>query len=81
MKWAFYVFTGLYLIALGLLAVSTFGLFGQPKDPLGAVFLLPLGLPWNLLGDRFAGSSAAFAIAAPSINAALLFWLWRRQGG
>jgi len=31
---------------VGLLLIGTFGLFGQEKDPLSAVFLIPLGLPW-----------------------------------
>lgn len=39
----------LYLLALGLLAVGTFGLFGQEPDPLAGVFVVPLGLPWNRL--------------------------------
>lgn len=39
----------LYLLALGLLAIGTFGLFGQEPDPLAGVFVVPLGLPWNRL--------------------------------
>lgn len=45
MKWAFYVFVVLYLLALALLAIGTFGWFGQEQDPLSGVFLLPFGLP------------------------------------
>lgn len=51
----------LYLLALGLLAIGTFGLFGQEPDPLAGVFLVPLGLPWNRL-----------AVGAPE---ALLPWI------
>ena len=40
-----------YLVALGMLLVGTLGLFSQEKDPLSGVFLIPLGLPWNMLFD------------------------------
>lgn len=78
MKWAFFIFVGLYAIALLLLAVGTFGWFGQEQDPLSAVFLLPLGLPWNIIADRVGLAGPWPAIVAPAINAAILFWLWRR---
>ena len=78
MKWAFLIFVGLYLVALFLLAVGTFGWFGQERDPLSAVFLMPLGLPWNLIGDRLGLAGPWLAIAAPAINAATLYWLWKR---
>ena len=38
---------------VGLLLIGTFGLFGQEKDPLSAVFLIPLGLPWFIWVDGF----------------------------
>lgn len=79
MKWAFIVFVVLYAIALLLLAIGTFGWFGQEKDPLSGVFLLPLGLPWNLLFDRVFGIDGPLvAILSPAINAGILFWLWKR---
>jgi hypothetical protein len=78
MKWAFGVFLIAYVIALALLAISTFGLFGQERDPLGGVFLMPLGLPWNLIGDRIGITSWLFAAAAPLINLGILYWLWKR---
>lgn len=79
MKWAFIIFTALYVIALALLAIGTFGWFGQEKDPLSGVFLVPLGLPWNLLLDRVFGTDGPFvAILSPAINAAILYWLWKR---
>jgi hypothetical protein len=40
-------FALLYVLALGLFVVGTFGLFGSPSGPLADVFLMPLGLPWN----------------------------------
>lgn len=78
MKWVFFIFTGLYLAALALLGIGTFGLFGQEQDPLSGVFLLPLGLPWNLLADWAGLEGAAIAIAAPLINVAILYGLWKR---
>ena len=78
MKWIFLIFVILYAIALFLLMVGTFGWFGQETDPLSGIFLLPLGLPWNLLADRIGISGIAVGLLAPAINAAILFWLWRR---
>ena len=79
MKWAFIIFSALYVIALALLAIGTFGWFGQEKDPLSGVFLVPLGLPWNLLLDRVFGTDGPLvAILSPAINAAILYWLWKR---
>lgn len=78
MKWAFFVFLVLYLAALLLLALGTFGWFGQEEDALAAVFLLPLGLPWNIIADRLGFAGPANLIAAPAINASILLWLWRR---
>jgi hypothetical protein len=77
-KGAFFIFLGLYVAAILLLLIGTFGWFGQEQDPLSAVALLPLGLPWNVIGDRLGLTSVALAIGAPAINLALLFWLWRR---
>lgn len=79
MKWVFWIFVALYAFALFLLAVGTYGWFGQEQDPLSGVFLLPLGLPWNLLADAEGLDGPLTAILAPAINAALLFWLWRRK--
>lgn len=80
MKWAFRTFLALYLVALALFGVSALGLFGQERDPLGAAFLLPLGLPWVLAADWFGAASGYFVVLAPAINLGLLYWLWKRQG-
>ena len=77
MKWIFWIYIGLYLCALALFAVSALGLFGQQKDPLGGVFLLPLGLPWNVLFDRLGVSSTAAFLIAPGINVAILGAIWK----
>ncbi len=69
-----------YAAAVAIFLVTVFGLFDQPEDPLGAVFLLPLGLPWNLLlrGAPTPLLPWLFA-AAPLVNIALLLWLCRRK--
>lgn len=79
MKIVFYIFIALYAIAAALLAIGTFGLFGQQSDPLSGVFLLPLGLPWNVLGDRLGLGGVAVMTLAPAINAAILYWLAFRR--
>jgi hypothetical protein len=69
------VFLLLYLVALGLLAVGTFGLLGSERDPLAGVFLMPLGLPWNLLLGGFPEPLRPWlAAAAPAVNL-LALWL------
>ena len=75
MKWVFWIFVTLYAIAVLLLAIGTFGWFGQDQDPLSGVFLLPLGLPWNWLADKLGLEGPVVMIAAPAINAAILWWL------
>jgi hypothetical protein len=67
-------FLALYLVALGLLAVGTFGLFGQEKTPLAGVFLMPLGMPWNLFLEPFGEAfRPLLAMIAPALNAMILF--------
>ena len=78
MKWLFIVFVVIYALALFLLAVGTFGWFGQEQDPLSGIFLMPLGLPWNILGDRLGLGGPLLGILSPAINAAILYWLWKR---
>ena len=78
MKWVFIVFVVLYGIALLLMATGTLGWFGQEKDPLSGIFLMPLGLPWNILAYRLGLSGPILALLAPAINAAILYWIWKR---
>lgn len=59
-------------LALFLWAVGTFGWFGQEPDPLSAVFLIPIGLPWNRFGEGL-----AIALLAPLANVAILEGLSR----
>jgi len=78
-KWFVGIFSVLYLLALILLIVGTFGLFGQPSDPLSGIFLIPLGLPWNQLVDLAPEPLWPWlTAAAPIANIALLGWLCRR---
>ena len=62
---------------------------GQAGDPRGGhapliarmdVFLIPLGLPWNLLGDRLGLGGPALGVLAPAINLGILIALARRFG-
>lgn len=78
MKWAFFIFVALYALAILLFLIGTFGWFGQEKDPLSGVFLMPLGLPWNMLADRLGVPDMASGLLAPAINAGILYWLWKR---
>lgn len=74
-----WVFLAAYLAALALLAIGTFGLFGQERDPLSAVFLIPLGLPWNqFLPDGIPDTLRPWlAIGAPAVNIGLLGFVCR----
>lgn len=76
--WLIWSFVAAYAAALLLLAIGTFGWLGQERDPLAAIFLLPLGLPWNLLADRAGISGPVAVIVAPLINIAIGYALWRR---
>jgi len=72
-KWLVRVFGLLYLVALALLLIGTFGLFGQERDPLAGVFLIPLGLPWVLWTDGVADAFKPWwAILAPALNLVIL---------
>lgn len=73
------VFATLFLLALTLFIVGTFGLFGAEKDPLSGVFLIPLGLPWNQIIDVFPERLWPwFAAAAPAVNLGILVLVCRR---
>jgi hypothetical protein len=65
---------------LALLLIGTFGLFGQERDPLAGIFLMPLGLPWVLWLDRFPEMAWPWlAGMAPLLNLAILTFLCRRM--
>jgi hypothetical protein len=72
------LFAAAYVAALGLLAVGTFGLFGNERDPLAGVFLVPLGLPWNLMLDGAPESTRPWlAAGTPMLNVAILWLICR----
>lgn len=76
------VFAVLYIAALALLAIGTFGLFGNEPDPLSGIFLLPLGLPWTFVIDGAPEPLLPWlAIAAPAVNLVLLYGLCRLLSG
>lgn len=81
MKWLLGIYVALYLAALALLIIGTFGLFGQEQDPLSAVFLLPLGLPWNILADRMGVEGVMPFVLTPLLNIAIVWGLWRWAKG
>ena len=77
-NWVVRIAWVLYLVALALLLIGTFGLFGQERDPLSGVFLLPLGLPWNLLVDLAPEPAWPWlAAAAPLLNLVILMAVCR----
>lgn len=72
-KVAFGIFLAAYILALFLFLVGTFGCFGETRDPLSGIFLIPLGLPWNLMIEVFPETFWLwFAGAAPAVNLILL---------
>ena len=81
-RWVVRIFGILYLTALALLLIGTFGLFGQERDPLAGVFLMPLGLPWVPWLDGFPEVGLPWlAGMAPLLNLAILTFLCRRLAG
>ncbi|ARU15557.1 hypothetical protein [Croceicoccus marinus] len=74
------LFAALYLCALGILAIGTFGLFGQEQDPLVGAFLLTIGMPWIAIADRIGMQGALVVILAPLVNLALLMATCRLLG-
>ncbi len=72
------VFATAYLIALGLLVIGTFGLFGSPSGPLAGIFLVPLGVPWIYMFDGVSENLKPWVgILAPGLNLALLWLICR----
>ena len=77
-RWVVRIAWVLYLVALALLLIGTFGLFGQERDPLAGVFLIPLGLPWVIWLDDLPDPVLPWLAAlAPLVNLILLNVLCR----
>ncbi|THD82431.1 hypothetical protein E7811_15420 [Aliigemmobacter aestuarii] len=76
--WVLRAFIALYLLAGALFLIGTFGLFGQPRDPLSGIFLIPLGLPWNQFVDLAPEPAWPWLAAlSPLLNIGLLATLCR----
>ena len=76
--WVLRALAVLYLLALVIFLIGTFGLFGQARDPLSGVFLVPLGWPWNRLVDLAPQPAWPWLAAiAPMMNLGLLAVLCR----
>ena len=77
-KWTIRIVGACYLVALALLLIGTFGLFGQERDPLSGIFLIPLGLPWVFLLDGVSDGLKPWLVAlAPALNLFILMALCR----
>ena len=75
--WCFAIY---YLGALVVFLIGTYGLFGQERDPLSAVYLVPAGLPWNLIPVGPDEARGWIAAAVPLVNLAILMLLCRGAG-
>jgi hypothetical protein len=76
-----FVFIGLYVLALALFAIGTFGLFGSESGPLAGAFLAPLGLPWNMMLDVFPEAALPWlASASPLVNVCIIYAACRSIG-
>ena len=67
-----------YVLAIFLHLTNSYGWFGQQPDALSGIFLIPLGLPWNLI-DLPERALPALGMGAPLINLLLIFILCRTQ--
>ncbi|MCI5112138.1 MAG: hypothetical protein MRY75_16450 [Marivita sp.] len=80
-RWIVRIAWAYYLGALALLLIGTFGLFGQERDPLSAVFLIPIGVPWIFWLDGLSETLKPWAAAfAPVLNLIILGTLCRLIG-
>ena len=76
--WVVRLFAVLYLFAIAIGLIGTFGWFGQDRDPLSWVFIVPLGLPWTLVLDNLSETASPWlAGLAPLLNLAILTGLCR----
>jgi hypothetical protein len=81
-RWTIGLYAALYAVALLLLLVGTLGWFGQERDPLAGVFLIPLGLPWVLWAEGLAEAlRPAAAALAPLLNILILGLACRAAAG
>ena len=74
------LFAILWAAALALLAIGTFGWFGQEPDPLSGIFVVLLGSPWVQLAGKIGGESMILAILMPGLNLIILILICRLMG-
>jgi hypothetical protein len=80
-KIIYWIFLTLYVGALVLFVIGNFGLFNSPSGPLAGIYLVPLGLPWNLVVDYVPeGVRPWLGAGAPIINLVILRALCRKFG-
>ena len=79
-KWFIGMFVVLYALALALLAIGMFGLFGQPLEPLAGIYVILLGIPWSMaIIPAPPLLSPWLGALAPMVNLGLFIWLCRRK--
>ncbi len=80
-RWSVRIFGLLYLLALMILVIGIIGLFGQERDPLAGLFLVPLGLPWTFLTGEFPEQIRPWlAILSPALNFFIIAGMCRLAG-
>lgn len=77
----FVIFAVAWVAAFGLYLVGTFGLFGQEPGALAGVFLVPLGLPWNVFLSSLPEPLLPWmGVLAPGVNLAIIWGICRVLG-
>lgn len=72
------LFFVLYVLALAVFLIGTYGLFGVEPDPLSAIYLITLGLPWSRFIDQAVQELWPWlAAAAPALNLAIIALICR----
>jgi hypothetical protein len=61
-------FAVLWFLSLVILAIGTFGWFGQEQDPLSGVYVVLLGSPWIQFIGSAGMASPLVGIVAPVVN-------------
>jgi hypothetical protein len=73
-------FAVLWALSVAILAVGTFGWFGQERDPLSGIYVVLLGSPWVQLIGSAGVASPLVGIFAPGVNLLCLVLVCRMFG-
>jgi len=74
------LFAVLYGLALTILAIGMFGLFGQPFEPLAGIYVILMGMPWSMAVFPAPEPLIPWLAAlTPMVNLALIVWLCCRR--